>query len=148
MESRIDIQKTEPEAYKAMYGLQKYLADADLPATLKELIKIRASISNGCAYCIQLHTADALKLGEPVQKLFALSAWWESPLFDEKEKAALKLTDEITRIAEAGVTTGTYKNAAAYYTENQVAQIIMQVIAINAWNRIAISTHMVHISTQ
>jgi AhpD family alkylhydroperoxidase len=144
MEARVDIQKTEPEAYKAMYSLQKYLSTADLPATLKELIKIRASIINGCAYCIQLHTADALKLNEPVQKLFALSAWWESPLFDEKEKAALQLTDEVTKIADAGVTNDVYKKALEYYTENQLAQIIMQIIAINAWNRIAVSTHMVH----
>jgi AhpD family alkylhydroperoxidase len=144
MEARIDIQKTEPEAYKAMYGLQKYLATSDLPAPLKELIKIRASIINGCAYCIQLHTADALKLNEPVQKLFTLSAWWESPLFDEKEKAALQLTDEVTNISNKGVTPNTYKKAMEHYTENQVAQIIMQIIAINAWNRIAVSTHMVH----
>jgi AhpD family alkylhydroperoxidase len=144
METRIDIQKTEPEAYKAMYGLQKYLSTADLPAALKELIKIRASIINGCAYCIQLHTADALKLNEPVQKLFALSAWWESPLFDEKEKAALQLTDEVTKIADTGVTNDVYKKVLEHYTESQVAQIIMQIIAINAWNRIAVSTHMVH----
>jgi AhpD family alkylhydroperoxidase len=144
METRVDIQKKEPEAYKAMYALQKYLSTTDLPAPLKELIKIRASIINGCAYCIQMHTADALKLNEPVQKLFALSAWWESPLFDEKEKAALQLTDEVTRIANAGVTNDVYKKVLEYYTENQVAQIIMQIIAINAWNRIAVSTHMVH----
>jgi AhpD family alkylhydroperoxidase len=144
METRIDIQKTEPEAYKAMYALQKYLSAADLPAAVKELIKIRASIVNGCAYCIQLHTADALKLNESVQKLFALSAWWESPLFDEKEKAALQLTDEVTNISNKGVTFDTYKKAMEHYTENQVAQIIMQIIAINAWNRIAVSTHMIH----
>jgi AhpD family alkylhydroperoxidase len=144
METRIDIQKIEPEAYKAMYGLQKYLSTADLPATLKELIKVRTSIINGCAYCIQLHTADALKLNEPVQKLFALSAWWESPLFDEKEKAALQLTDEVTKIADAGVTNNVYKKALEHYTESQVAQIIMQIITINAWNRIAVSTHMIH----
>jgi AhpD family alkylhydroperoxidase len=144
METRIDIQKTEPEAYKAMYALQKYLSTVDLTATLKELIKIRASIINGCAYCIQLHTADALKLNEPVQKLFALSAWWESPLFDEKEKSALQLTDEVTNISNKGVTPDTYKKAMEYYSENQIAQIIMQIIAINAWNRIAVSTHMVH----
>jgi AhpD family alkylhydroperoxidase len=144
MEIRFDIQKTEPEAYKAMYGLQKYLSTADLSAPLKELIKIRASIINGCAYCIQLHTTDALKLNEPIQKLFALSAWWESPLFDEKEKAALQLTDEVTNISNKGVTPDTYKKTLEHYTENQAAQIIMQIIAINAWNRIAVSTHMVH----
>jgi AhpD family alkylhydroperoxidase len=144
METRVDIQKTEPEAYKAMYALQKYLSNTDLPAPLKELIKIRASIINGCAYCIQLHTADALKLNEPVQKLFALSAWWESTLFDEKEKVALQLTDEVTNISNKGVTPSTYKNAIEHYTEKQVAQIIMQIITINAWNRIAISTHMIH----
>jgi AhpD family alkylhydroperoxidase len=144
METRINIEKTEPEAYKAMYALQKYLSTEHLPAPLKELIKIRASIVNGCAYCIQLHTADALNLNEPVQKLFALSAWWESPLFDEKEKAALQLTDEVTNISKRGVTPDTYKNAMEHYTEKQVAQIIMQIITINAWNRIAISTHMIH----
>lgn len=144
MSTRIVIQKMEPEAYKAMYSMGKYLSHTDLGANLKELIKIRASIINGCAYCIQSHTTDALKLGEPVQKLFALSAWWESPLFDESEKAILKLTDEVTNISNGGVLNDTYAKVLEYFNENQLAQIIMQISDINSWNRIAISTHMTH----
>jgi AhpD family alkylhydroperoxidase len=144
METRINLQEIAPGAYKAMGALQNYLATGDLPPALKELIKIRASIINGCAYCIHLHTADALKLGEPVQKLFALAAWIESPLFDTKERAVLRLTDEVTGIGAAGVATETYNKVRQHYTESQLAQLLMQIITINAWNRIAVSTHMVH----
>lgn len=144
MEKRIRINELEPEAYKAMFGLEKYLNSTGLDKNLKELIKIRASQINGCAYCIELHTKDALKNGENNRRIFALSAWWESPLFNDKEKTVLQMTEEITRITDKGMTETTYRRAKENFSDNEIAQIIMQISIINTWNRIAVSTHMYH----
>ncbi len=144
MEKRISIKDLEPDAYKAMYGLEKYLSSAGLNTKLQELIKIRASQINGCAYCIEIHVTAALENGESQRRIFALSAWWESPLFDEKEKTVLKMTDEITLISANGLSSATYKKAKEYFSDNEIAQLIMQIGTINIWNRIAVSTHMVH----
>ncbi len=104
METRINIHSIEPKAYEAMLGLEKYLSSSVLDKKLIELIKIRASQINACAYCIDMHTKDALKYGESPRRIFAVSAWWESPLFDEKERIAMKMTEEITLIAKNGLT--------------------------------------------
>lgn len=144
MKQRISIKDLEPDAYKAMAQLEKYLLSTDLDKTVKELIKIRASQINGCAYCIEMHTSDALKNGESQKKIFALSAWWESPLFTEKEKSVLAITEEVSLIADKGLTEDTFQTARKYFNENEIAQIIMQVGTINIWNRIAVSTHMFH----
>lgn len=144
MEKRINIQQLEPNAYQAMFGLEKYLGGIALSKTLKELIKIRASQINSCAYCIQMHTEAALKNGEAAQRIFALSAWRESPLFDDQERAVLALTEEVTLIANKGLSTETYNAALAALGESVLAQAIMQIATINAWNRIAVATHMVH----
>jgi|LSQX01.1.fsa_nt_gb AhpD family alkylhydroperoxidase len=143
MVKRIKINELEPEAYNAMYGLEKYLNSTDLSRSLKELIKIRASQINGCAFCIDMHTKDALENGETARRIFAVSAWWESPLFDAKEKAALKMTEEITKIADNGLTENTYNEAKENFSDNEIAQIIIAIGVINVWNRIAVSTHMV-----
>ncbi|MCL6220710.1 carboxymuconolactone decarboxylase family protein [Zunongwangia pacifica] len=144
MENRINIQQLEPKAYKAMLGLEKYLATTSLTDIEKELIKIRTSQINGCAYCIEIHTKDALRYGETQKRIFALSAWWESPLFDEKEKVLLKMTEEITHIQQKGLTEHTYTAAQKHFTGNEIAAIIIQIGTINLWNRIAISTHLKH----
>ena len=144
MSERINIQKLEPKAYEAMFGLEKYLSTSKLSKTLLELIKIRASQINGCAYCIDMHTQEAMKHGENARRIFAVSAWWESPLFDEKEQVVLKMTEEVTLISEKGLTTETYDLAKAIFDDNEIAQIIMQIGVINTWNRIAVSTRMIH----
>jgi AhpD family alkylhydroperoxidase len=144
MKQRISIKDLEPESYKALLGLEKYLATTDINKHLKELIKIRASQINGCAYCIQTHTTDARKYGEAEQRIYALSAWWESPLFTEEEKAALAITDEVTKISEKGLSEITFQNAKKFYSDNLIAQIIMLINTINVWNRIAVTTHMFH----
>ncbi len=144
MEKRISIKDLEPNAYKAMFQMEKYLSSCNLEKKYLELIKVRASQINGCAYCIEIHVKDALEMGESQRRLFALSAWWESPLFDEKEKVLLKMTEEITNITDKGLTTSTYESAKKLFSDNEIAQTIMQIIAINSWNRIAISTHMIH----
>lgn len=144
MKQRISIKDLEPNAYKAVFGLEKYLNSADLDKTLRNLINIRASQLNGCAYCIEMHSCEALKDGEHQKRIFALSAWWESPLFTEKEKILLAITDEVTLIANQGLTEPTFEAAGKFFTDNEIAQIIMQIGTVNIWNRIAISTHMFH----
>ena len=144
MSERINIQKLEPKAYEAMFGLEKYLSTSKLSKTLLELIKIRASQINGCAYCIDMHTQEAIKHGENARRIFAVSAWWESPLFDEKEQIVLKMTEEVTLVADKGLTTKTYNLAKTIFDDNEIAQIIMQIAIINTWNRIAVSTRMIH----
>lgn len=143
MTERINIHELEPESYKAMMGLEKYLNQTGLSKSLKELIKIRASQINGCALCIAMHTKDALELGEDHRRLFAVSAWWESPLFTEEERVALQMTEEITCIADKGLTEETYQRAKGIFTDHEIVQIIVAIGVINIWNRFAVSTHMV-----
>lgn len=143
MQNRINIGSVEPNALKAMMGLEAYIAQAPISKSLKELIKIRASQINTCAYCIDMHTKDALKNGETNQRIFLLSAWHEThDVFTEEEKVVLKMTEEVTLIHKNGLTDVTYDNALKFFTDNQIAQIIMAVVVINAWNRIAISGHL------
>jgi AhpD family alkylhydroperoxidase len=143
MQKRININISEPEALKAMLGLEKYLAKTGISKTLKELIKIRASQINGCAYCLDMHTKDALKYGESNQRIFILSAWKEATeFFTEEEQAALAMTEEITLIHQNGLSEETYRNALKVFSENQIAQLIMAIVTINAWNRMAVSTHL------
>jgi len=146
METRINIMNLEPNAYKAMLGLEKYLSTTTLDARTKELIKIRSSQINGCAYCIQMHTEAARKLDESEQRLYALSAWKESPLFTDKEKAVLSLTDEITLISHNGLSKESYEQALQALGENALAEAIMLIVTANAWNRIGVSTAMQHAS--
>ena len=95
---RINITQTEPNAYKGMLALEQYIRNSAIPHLLRDLVKIRASQINGCAYCIDMHTQEALKIGETQRRIFALSAWKESPLFTEEERAVLQLTEEVTLI--------------------------------------------------
>lgn len=126
-----------------MYALEKYLATSALSATHKELIKLRASQINGCAYCIDMHTRDARKLGETEQRIYLLSAWREvNGLYTEEERAILEITEEITLISQHGLTEATYAKATQLFDANYIAQLIIAVATINAWNRIAISTNM------
>ena len=141
MSKRVIIKDIEPKAYEAMFGLEKYLSKSNLEPALKELIKIRVSQINGCAYCIDLHTKDARKMGETEQRIYALNAWRETPFFTEKERAVLALAEEVTFINK-GVSDETYQNVAKILDEQTLAQAIMAIITINAWNRIGISTHM------
>ena len=144
MEKRIKIHEVEPQSHQAMLGLEKYLSATGLDPTLKELIKIRASQINGCAYCIQMHTEQARKNGETEQRIYALSAWKESPLFSEQERAVLALTEEVTNISVQGLSKPTYDEALKLLGENVLAQCIIQIVVINSWNRITVATHLEH----
>jgi len=142
MEKRIDFAATEPEAVKALMGLEKYLQSTSLSHTHKELIKMRASQINGCAYCLDMHSSDARSNGETEQRLYVLSAWRETDLFTEEECAILALTEEMTLLHQDGVSDETYAKAATLFDKHQLAQIMLAIIAINAWNRMAVTTHM------
>jgi AhpD family alkylhydroperoxidase len=141
MEKRINLSQLEPEGYKAMMGLEKYIASTPLKPAHKELIKIRASQINGCAFCIDMHTKEARKIGETEQRIYLLNAWRDTTFFTEEEQAILALTEEVTLIQQH-VSDATYQKAAKLFDEHYLAQIIMMIVTINAWNRIAISTGM------
>lgn len=143
MDKRINISKTDAQAYKAMLGLETYLAQSEISKTIKELIKIRASQINGCAYCLAMHTKDAMKYGETAERIFLISAWHEAEkFFSAEEQIALKMTEEITLISQNGLTDDTYQKAQSHFSDKQIAELIMAIITINAWNRIALSTRL------
>lgn len=143
MDKRINIEETEPNGYQAMFALENFLATSKLSKTHKELIKIRASQINGCAFCINMHTKDARKNGETEQRIYLLNAWRETiALFNEEERAILAMTEEITLITDGGLSNETYKKAKELFDDQYIAQVIMMIVTINAWNRIAISTQM------
>lgn len=139
MKPRIVIPTVAPEAYQAMMNLEKYIATTSVTPVHKELIKIRASQINGCAYCINMHTADARKQGISEQRIFLLSAWREADIYTEEEKAILALTEQVTLISNH-VSDEVYQNAARLFDDKYLAEIILMIITINSWNRLAITT--------
>jgi AhpD family alkylhydroperoxidase len=141
MSNRIKINQADPAAYKAMMAMEHYVESSGLSNKHKDLIKIRASQINGCAFCLDMHTKEALDHGETLQRILTISVWHDTSFFDEQEKAILALTEEITLISNK-VSDETYNKAAALFDESYLAQIIMAIITINAWNRIGISTQL------
>jgi len=139
MSNRTKINQAQPAAYRAMLAFDKYVESTSLTTKHKDLIKIRASQLNRCAFCINMHTIDARKAGETEQRIYALNAWRDTPFFDEQERALLALTEEVTQIS-GHVSDETYKNAADLFEEAYLADIIMAIININGWNRIGITT--------
>lgn len=142
METRIRIDKVEPAGYNAILGLEKFIESTSLTRTHKDLIKIRASQINGCAFCINMHTKDARKEGETEQRIYALNAWRDTPFFTDEERAILALTEEVTLISNH-VKDETYEAAAKVLDEKYLAQVILAIITINAWNRIGIATNLI-----
>jgi len=139
MKNRINLFKAVPESVEPMLSMEKYIAKSGLDRKLYELIKTRASQINGCAYCINMHTRDAQKLGETPQRLFLLDAWRETDLYTEKERAVLALTEAMTLISNGPILDEIYDSASKHLTENEMAAVIMAVVAINGWNRISIT---------
>ena len=140
---RIDIAKVTPGAYQSLIKLDKYVSETNLSKSLYHLIKVRASLINGCALCIQSHSKDALADGESIKKLLALSAWEDSPYFTEEEKAILALTDETTLISKNGVSNDIFDNAIKILGKEKVSHSIMAIACINAWNRIGRATLLI-----
>jgi AhpD family alkylhydroperoxidase len=139
---RFSIQGVAPELYGAMSALQRAVDQSGLPRPLAELVKLRASQLNRCAYCLDMHSKDAQALGLPPEKLYLLDAWREAPFYTEQERAALEWTEALTLIAERGVPDEVYRAARAHLSERELAALTLAVVAINGWNRIAISTRM------
>jgi AhpD family alkylhydroperoxidase len=142
MTHRINLNRVSPEVYEAMVMLNTAAAK-DLDADLAELIKIRASQLNHCAFCIDMHTTDARKRGIDEQKLTLLPAWQEAAeLYTEQEQAALALTEEMTDLTRRHVSDEVYARAAAAFSERELGQVIAMALTINAWNRIGVTTRL------
>jgi AhpD family alkylhydroperoxidase len=138
MEARVNASATAPEPQQAMFAIGKYLAKCGLEPGLQELVKIRASQINGCAFCIDMHTQDARAGGETEQRIYALNAWRETPFFTDRERAALAWTEAVTHISN-GVTDQLYEEARQQFSEKELVDLTWAVAAINAWNRMSIS---------
>lgn len=143
MKKRINFNVVQPKAYDAMDALDKFVDESSIDQLHREFIKIRASQINGCAYCVDAHSHDALKLGESLQKVLLVSAWREaSTIFSEEERLLFQMTEEITLIHQHGLSDETYIKAIETFGEEKTAQIIMAIVTINAWNRIGVSTQL------
>ncbi|MBN7797655.1 carboxymuconolactone decarboxylase family protein [Parahaliea mediterranea] len=144
MKERLDPHTASPKAIKAMLKLEDYTHHCGLEHALVELVKIRASQINGCAYCLDMHTRDARSAGESEQRLYVLSAWTESPLYSERERAALAWTEALTRIADSGVPDAVYNQAREHFSEEELVNLSLLVGGINIWNRLAVAFHRQH----
>jgi AhpD family alkylhydroperoxidase len=139
MSVRIDYRRVAPEAVRAMMGLERYLASSRIERPLRELVKMRASILNGCAYCIDMHSKDARAAGETEQRLYTLAAWHEAPFYTERERAALAWTDAVTRVGETHVSDADFAAARVQFSEEELVDLTFVIVTINGWNRIAVS---------
>ncbi|TKH03697.1 carboxymuconolactone decarboxylase family protein [Peribacillus simplex] len=143
MEQRINYMKTNREVVKLMMGLEEYKKTTGIDSTLIELIKIRASQINGCAYCLDMHTKDARAMGETEQRIYCLSAWRESPFYSDSERVALELTEAVTAISANGVPDDLYERVRVHFDEKQYIDLVTIIITINGWNRLAISAQSI-----
>jgi AhpD family alkylhydroperoxidase len=139
MQQRIDVTKVSPAAYQAVAALQSYVDQSGLDAKLRELIKIRASQINGCAYCLSMHTRDARKLGESDERMHLLDAWREAPLYTARERAALGWIEAITLVTQGHVPDAVFEDVRKHFSEKEIVDLTAAAVAINSWNRIAIA---------
>jgi len=139
MQKRLDYSSAAPGSIQAMYKLEKFVKDSGLEESLVDLVRTRVSQINGCAYCIDMHTKDARARGETEQRLYALSAWRETPFFTERERAALAWAETTTLVSQTHVPDADYEAAREHFDEGELVKLTMAVIAINGWNRLAIS---------
>jgi AhpD family alkylhydroperoxidase len=139
MKPRLNAYQVAPDTIKALMALESEVRGSGLEQSLIELVKTRASQINGCAFCINMHTQDARKHGETEQRLYLLNAWRESPVYTDRERAALARTEAVTLVAETHVPDDVYENVRAQFSEAETVNLTMLVATINAWNRLAIS---------
>jgi AhpD family alkylhydroperoxidase len=139
MEPRIEYSKVAQEGVRLLSSFERYLASTSLDPSLRELVRLRASQLNGCAYCIDMHTKDARAAGEAEQRLYALTAWRETPFYTERERAALAWTEAVTLISADRVSDELYDETRRHFDERELVDLTLAVIAINGWNRLAIS---------
>jgi AhpD family alkylhydroperoxidase len=140
MEQRLNLREVIPEALERVSALSQHMRSR-VDGTLLELLMLRASVLNGCAVCVDLHTTDAMKNGEDVRRLFAVSAWRESSLFTPAERAAFALTDAVTRLSEEGVSDDVWDPAVAAYGPSMAAELVVAIATINVWNRLNVTNH-------
>jgi AhpD family alkylhydroperoxidase len=138
MSERAKVARVAPEAYRAMRALQTYVNGTGLEKSLLELVKLRASYINGCAYCVDMHAKDARVLGETDQRIYMVPVWREAPFYTPRERAALAWTEVVTEISK-GVSDAAYEEAREQFTEKELAELTMAIVTINGWNRLAIS---------
>ncbi len=139
MESRVNYRNVAPGALEAMLGLEHYAHSSGLEPSLLELVKTRASQINGCAYCLDMHTKDARAAGESEQRLYVLPAWREAPFYTERERAALAWTEAVTLISANDVPDALYEEVREHFSEKELVDLTLAIVAINGWNRLAIS---------
>ena len=139
MEERLNYGQVAPGAMKAMNGLEQYLKMTDIEPSLKELVKLRASQINGCAYCVDMHTKDARAKGETEQRLYALTVWQETPFYTDRERAALLWTEKLTLISETHVPDEVYEEVRQHFSEKELVDLTLTIVLINGWNRFGVS---------
>lgn len=142
MEVRFNYRSANQEAFRTMLKLEEFIKSSGLDVRLYEIIKIRASQINGCAFCIDMHTRDLRNMGDTEQRIYLLSAWREAPFYSDKERVVLELTEAVTRISEQGVPQDVYERVRTHFDEGEYVTLIMAINTINSWNRLAISTGM------
>jgi len=143
MQSRLEITKVAPEAYRAMAALESYVKSSGIEAPLLDLMRLRASEINGCAYCVDMHTKNARARGETEQRLYAVPVWRETPFFTDRERAALAWTESLTRIAETHAPDDVYEDLRRHFSELEIVNLTMAIIAINGWNRMVLGFRVV-----
>jgi AhpD family alkylhydroperoxidase len=139
MKSRINTAQVSPLAFHAMLGLEKYIHDSSIEPELIHLLKMRASQINGCAYCIDMHSKDARALGETEQRLYGLDAWREAPFYSDRERAALEWIESITLITQGHVPDELFERSRKVFSEQELVDLTMIGVTINAWNRLSIA---------
>lgn len=144
MEQRLDAYKIAPAAYKALVGVETYIQTSGLEHSLVELVRMRASQINGCAFCLDMHSKDARRNGETEQRLYLLNAWQESPLYSPRERAALAWTEALTLVAETHAPDDVYAEVRAQFKDDELVNLTMLIGLINLWNRIAIGFRNQH----
>lgn len=141
MTKKVDYFKVAPKAMNNLINMENYFQEnSKINPLIRELIKIRASQINGCAYCLNMHTIDALKIGETAQRIFLISAWWETDLFTKEEKAVLSLTEHVTLVSD-GVPKEVTEEVLKYFKEDELVELVLMISQINTWNRINIASH-------
>jgi AhpD family alkylhydroperoxidase len=137
--ARIDLARVSPAAMRAQFGLEAYVRGSGLDRTMLELVKLRASYLNGCAYCVDMHTKDARAAGETEQRLHAVPVWRETPFYTDRERAALLWAEVVTEVGRAGVPDDVFAAVRAHFDEEELVSLTLAVVAINGWNRLAIA---------
>ncbi len=139
MGTRLRYATASPDAYQAMLSLEKFIRGCGLPHPLLELVKLRASQINGCAFCLDMHWKDARAAGETEERLYMLDAWEEATVYTPRERAALALTEAVTRVAETHVPDAVYEEARRHFSEAELVDLTLAIVTINGWNRLAVS---------